>query len=92
MIETIKARLAALINKAKGEPVILMYAILAAVNAAAYFGFEVPAEWLAAVDSALVPALAYLTRKQVTPLSKLEPMTVQMFIDLYGEGDEEETA
>ena len=89
MIETIKARFAALFSKAKGEPVLIMYGILFAVNAAAYFGFEVPVEWLAAVDSALVPALAYLTRKQVTPLSKLEPMTVNKFIELYGEGDED---
>ncbi len=85
---TIKERFLALIDKAKREPVILMYGILFAVNAAAYFGFEVPVEWLAAVDTALVPALAYLTRKQVTPLAELEPMTVNKFIELYGEGDE----
>lgn len=90
MIETIKARFAALLKRAKGEPVLIMYAILAAVNAAAYFGFEVPTEWLASIDAALVPALAYLTRRVVTPLSALEPMTVQKFIDLYGEGDESE--
>ncbi len=85
---SIKERLSGLIDKARREPVLLMYGILFVVNAAAYFGFEVPVEWLAAVDSALVPALAYLTRKQVTPLAELEPMTVNKFIELYGEGEE----
>lgn len=87
-MDKIKERLRRLINRAKVEPVLIMYGILFAVNAAAYFGLEVPVEWLAAVDSALVPALAYLTRKAVTPLATLEPMTVEKFIELYGEGDE----
>ena len=85
---SIKERLSGLMDRARREPVLIMYGILFAVNAAAYFGFEVPVEWLAAVDTALVPALAYLTRKQVTPLAELEPMTVNKFIELYGEGDE----
>ena len=93
MIETIKAKALAFKDAAiafvKREPVIIMYALLAAVNVAAHFGFEVSPEHLASVDAVLVPVLAYVTRKQVTPLSELEPMTVQKFIDLYGEGEEE---
>jgi hypothetical protein len=96
MIETIKAKAIAFKDAAiafvKREPVIIMYAILAGINVAALFGFEVAPEHLVTADAVLVPVLAYFTRKQVTPLSELEPMTVQKFIDLYGEGDEEAAA
>jgi uncharacterized protein involved in response to NO len=92
MIENIKAKAAAFYHNAvafvKREPVVIMYAILAAVNAAAYFGFEVSPEALAAVDAVFVPFLAFITRRQVTPLANLEPMTVDKFVELYGEGDE----
>jgi hypothetical protein len=93
MIETIKAKALAFKDAAiafvKREPVIIMYAILAGINVAAYFGFAASPEHIAALDAVLVPTLAYFTRKDVTPISELEPMTVQKFIDLYGEGEEE---
>lgn len=95
MIETIKAKAFAFKDKAiafvKREPVIIMYAILAAVTVAAHFGFAVSPEILVSIDAVLVPVLAYFTRKQVTPLAELEPMTVDKFIDLYGRGLEEES-
>jgi hypothetical protein len=72
----------------KREPVIIMYAILGAVTGAAHFGFAVDPEILVGIDAILVPILAYVTRKQVTPMAELEPMTVDKFIELYGEGDQ----
>jgi hypothetical protein len=78
----------ALVAFVKREPVILMYAILAAVNVGGYFGFDASAEMLAGIDAIFVPALAYLTRRKVTPLAELEPMSVGKFIELYGEGEE----
>jgi len=75
-------------RKLKEEPVLVMYGILFAVNAAALVGYNVPPDAVAKVDAFLVPFLAYLTRKRVAPIAKLEPMTPLEFVEKFGPGEE----
>ena len=75
-------------RKLKDEPVLVMYAVLFAVNAAALVGYNVPPEAVTKVDALLVPFLAYMTRKRVAPISQLEPMTPLEFVEKFGPGEE----
>lgn len=85
-----KDQLAALVEriktKVKTEPVVVMYLILFAITGAAHFGFDLDPETITMIDGAVGLALTVWTRKRVSPLAKLEPMTPAEFVAEYGEG------
>lgn len=68
-------------RRIKEEPVLIAYAIALGANLGGYFGFEVPADLILKIDAVLIPALAVITRKKVSPISKLRKMSTEELIE-----------
>lgn len=82
----LKAIGAKLLNRIKEEPVLVSYAALLIVNAAAFVGFDIDPALIAQFDAVVVPMLAILTRQQVAPMSSLKKMSPEELVEVvHGE-------
>jgi hypothetical protein len=77
-------------DRLQEEPVLVIMFVALVVNALALIGLEVSPEMLATLNAFLLPAIAFITRKVVAPVTGLEKMTVPQFLEAYGAGDDGE--